>query len=350
MKAGILYQDYEVHLGDSPEPEIRSNEVLVKSMYASICGTDLHIFRGEFKSRVSYPAILGHEFSGIIEDVGSEVTNLKIGDRVVIDPIIPCFSCETCLTGHINACRKLKLLGIDLDGGFGQYVAAPAYQCYKLPDNIPMECAPMIELYGVGHHILGRGEVQPGESVVILGAGKLGLSILDVLCHSVNPGLTIITDLSPARLDIALKLGADLAINLQDEDPVERTMELTRGVGVDCVIEAVGHYHTPEGQEPPLQQAVKLIRNGGRVVTVGLGEQLTPVHFKTLVIKEAKIIASRVSRGEYPRALRMMEKELLHPGLLISRTVPLRDITDAFAVMDREDPNVVKIVLNVQDV
>lgn len=350
MKAGILHNEYDIRLGDASEPEIKPNEVLIKSMYASICGTDLHIFRGEFKGRVTYPAILGHEFAGIIEDVGSEVTKFKIGDCVVIDPIIPCFSCETCLTGHINACRNLKLLGIDLAGGFGQYVTAPAYQCYKLPGNVPIEHSPMAELYGLGHHILGRGEVQPGETIVILGAGKLGLSIVDVLCHSVNPGLTVVTDLSPTRLNIALKLGADAAINLHDENPEERIMELTNGVGVDCVIEAVGHYHIIEEQDPPMQQAVRLIRNGGRIVTVGLGEQLTAVHFKTLVMKEAKIIASRVTRGEYPRALRMMEKKLLHPELLITKTIPIRDVTDAFAIMDREDSDVVKIILDVQDV
>jgi 2-desacetyl-2-hydroxyethyl bacteriochlorophyllide A dehydrogenase len=350
MKAGVLYNDCDIRLGDVPEPPIKPNEVLVRSMYAGICGTDLHIYRGEFKGRVTYPAIQGHEFGGIIEEVGSEVTNFQVGDRVAIDPIIPCFSCPTCLTGHINACRTLKLLGIDLAGGFGQYVAAPAYQCYKLPDNVPMEYAPMVELYGLGHHILQRGEVQPGETVAILGTGKLGLSILDVLCHSANPGLTIVTDVLPVRLDTAKKLGADVAINLHDADPVERVMELTNGVGIDVVIEAVGHYHMPEGQDPPLQQAVQMIRNGGRVVTVGLGEQLTPVHFKTLVIKEAKIIASRVTCGEYPRAIRMMEKGLLHPELLITRTMPMHDVSEAFAIVDREDPDVVKIVLDVQDV
>ncbi len=350
MKAGILYDDCDIRLGDAPEPKIKPNEVLVKSMYASICGTDLHVFRGEFKGRVAYPAIQGHEFGGIVEEIGSDVTNLRVGDRVAIDPIIPCHSCETCLTGHINACRTLKLLGIDLDGGFAQYVAAPAYQCYKLPDNVPMQHASMVELYGLGHHILGRGEVQPGETIAILGTGKLGLSVLDVLCHSASPGLTVVTDLLPVRLDTARKLGADVVINLHDEDPVERVMELTDGAGVDCVIEAVGHYHVPEGQEPPLQQAVRMIRNGGRVVTMGLGEQLTAVHFKTLVIKEAKIIASRVTRGEYPRALRMMAKGLLHPELLITATMPLRAVTDAFAIMDREDPDTIKIVLDVQDV
>ena len=170
MKAGILYGDKDIRLGNTPDPEIKPHEVLVKSMFAGICGTDLHVFRGEFKGRVAYPAIQGHEFGGIVEEVGSEVTRFKVGDRVAIDPIMPCYSCETCLTGHINACRNLKLLGIDLNGGFGQYVATPEFQCYLLPDNVPMNHAPMVELYGLGQHILQRGMVQPGESVALLGA------------------------------------------------------------------------------------------------------------------------------------------------------------------------------------
>ena len=127
--------------------------------------------------------------------------------------------------------------------------------------------------------------MQPGETVAILGAGKLGLSILDLLCHSISPGVTIVTDMQPFRLDIAKKLGADYSLNIKTTDPVERVMEITGGVGVDCVIEAVGHYLLPENREAPLAQAVKMIRSGGRIVTAGLGEQVTAVHFKTLVLK-----------------------------------------------------------------
>jgi threonine dehydrogenase-like Zn-dependent dehydrogenase len=175
----------------------------------------------------------------------------------------------------------------------------------------------------------------------------LGLSILDVLCHSVSPGVTIVTDLQPFRLETAQKLGADVAININEADPVERIMELTDGVGVDCVIEAVGHYHLPEGQEAPLAQAVKMIRSGGRVVTTGLGEQHSAVHFKTLVLKEAQIIASRVTRGEFPRAIQMLGRGLLHPELLITDVRPLNDITAAFSQVEREDPETIKVVLEI---
>jgi L-gulonate 5-dehydrogenase len=356
MKAGILYNDGDIRLGDAPEPRIKPDEVLVQSLYAGICGTDVHIFRGEFHNRVKFPAIQGHEFGGVILEVGKEVNTFKAGDRVAVDPIISCHACPACLSGHINACRTLKLLGVDLDGGFGQYVAVPASHCFLMPENVPMEHVSMVEMYGLGHHVLRRGRVELGETVVILGAGKLGLSVLDVLCHSSNPVTSVITDLQPFRLDVAHKLGVDYTINIEDEDPYERVMEITQGVGADVVIECIGHYHLPHGQEDPelqaapMAQAVRMIRNGGRIVTAGLGEQLTPVHFKTLVIKEAEIIATRVTLGEFPRALKLMSKGLLHADTLITGKVPLRDIGNAFGKVDSEDPETIKLVLDIQDV
>ncbi len=349
MKAAILYDDKDMRPGEVPDPKIGTDEVLVKSGYAGICGTDLHVYRGEFKGRVTYPAILGHEFGGVIEAVGKDVVGYKVGDRVAVDPIISCHRCAACLTGHINACRTLKLLGIDLPGGFAQYVAVPTDRLVPLPEDIPMPYVPMVELYGIGHHILRRGAVQPGESVAILGAGKVGLSTLDVLCHSAGPALSMITDMHGARLDVAKKLGADVTINVTDKDPVAEVLALTHGVGVDVVIEAIGHFHAVGEQGAPLNQAIHMVRNGGRIVTVGLGEQLSPIHSKTLVFKEVVMIGSRVTLGEFPRAIRLMAKGLLHPEILVTHQMPIGDVAAAFAKVDREEPETLKIVLNAQD-
>lgn len=350
MKAAILYDDRDIRPGEAPDPQVGPGEVLIRTHYAGICGTDLHIYRGEFRDRVTYPAILGHEFGGIVEEVGRDVRGLGVGDRVVVDPILACHECPACLSGHLNACQRLKLLGIEYGGGFGQYVVAPAHRVYLLPESIPMAHAPMVEMYGLGHHVLQRGRVQPGESVAVLGAGKLGLSVLDVLCHSASPALTMVVDLQPARLEVARRLGADQTVDLRDEDPVARALEITGGAGLDCVIEAVGHYHRVEGRRPPLAQAVAMIRNGSRIVTAGLGEQTTAVHFKTLVLKEAEIIASRVTLGEFPRAMRLMARGLLHPELLTTHQVPLAGVTAAFAQVDAEDPETLKVVLDLERV
>jgi threonine dehydrogenase-like Zn-dependent dehydrogenase len=196
--------------------------------------------------------------------------------------------------------------------------------------------------------VLQQGEVQPGETVVILGAGKVGLSVLDVLCHGTGVCLAICTDVHPFRLELARRVGAAHTIDVTRDDPVERVLEITNGSGADCVIEAVGHYHEMAGQEAPLGQAVRMIRHGGRIVTVGLGEQSSAVHFKTLVLKEARIIASRVTRGEFPRAVHLLSQGLLHPGLLITDQRPIQEIAAAFGKVDRDDPTTLKVVLEVR--
>lgn len=348
MHAGILYQDRDIRFGHTADPRIEPDEVLVRSAYAGICGTDLHIFRGEFHARVPFPAIQGHEFGGTIEEVGKNVTDFRVGDRVAVDPILPCHECVACHAGRINACRTLKLLGVDVAGGLGAYVAVPRGNLFPLPENVPMKHVPMVEVYSLGHHILARGQVQPGETVAILGAGKVGLAVLDVLCHGKSPALTVVTDPQPFRLATARKVGADFLVDVTREDPLERVLGVTKGIGVDCVIECVGHFHEEEGRDSPMAQAVKMIRHGGRIVTVGLGEQLSPVHFKTLVLKEAQIIASRCTAGEFAQATRMMGKGLLHPDLLITHEIPLREVTAAFERVDRDEPSTIKIILKIE--
>jgi L-gulonate 5-dehydrogenase len=348
MKAGVLFSARDIGVGQVPDPELRPEQVLVRSAYAGLCGTDLHIYRGEFQNRVAFPAVQGHEFGGIVEEVGREVRGFRRGDRVAVDPIVSCHGCAACLSGRINACQSLKLLGVDLPGGFAEYVAAPEGHVFRLPDNVELCHGSMVEVYGLGHHILARGAVQPGETIAILGAGKLGLAVLDVLCHSASPALAIIVDVQPFRLGIASRLGAEHVVDATKVDPVERVLELTQGLGVDCVIECVGHWHPVAGQEAPLGQAVRMVRTAGRIVTAGLGDEPAAVHFKTLVLKEAQIIASRVTLGEFPRALRLLGKGLLHPELLITDQIPMRDVGAAFERLDREDPETVKMVLDVQ--
>jgi len=176
VKAAWLHDDCDIRLGKAPDPRIGPGDVLVAPTHVGICGTDLHIYRGEFHDRVRYPAILGHEFGGIVQGTGSEVRHFQVGDRVVVDPILSCHRCPACITGHANACQSLKLLGIDLDGALAEGVAVPEDRLFRLPEELPMAYAPMVELYAIGHHVLHRGHVQPGETVAILGSGKVGLS------------------------------------------------------------------------------------------------------------------------------------------------------------------------------
>ena len=343
MKAVVLKNDMDMAVEEVATPKPGEGEVLLRVNWSSICGTDLHIFLGEFKNRVTYPRILGHEFAGVVEAVGPGVSTAADGDRVTVDPIVWCNQCPSCLNGHNNVCTRLKLLGVEYDGGFAEYAVARADKVYQVPDAISMRHAALVELYSLGVHAARKAMVEPGDRVVILGAGRLGLAVLEVIKQTAATWVGAV-DVLDSRLETAKKMGADLTVNAKTEDPVAAILEQTGG-GADRVIECVGTYEEFPGQPGPVQQAVQMSRNGGRIVVMGLGSQLTPVFWKECVFKELQIVGSRVTLGDYPRALRLMELGKLHPDLLISEVLQLHELDKAFHLLEENPEKYLKILV-----
>jgi len=347
MKAALTVGARKIEYAESPEPELGPDQVRVAVRYSGICGSDIHVYRGEFAGRVTFPVIQGHEFAGVVVEKGKEVTKLQIGDRVCVDPIISCHSCKACLSGAYNACRNLKLLGIDLNGGFAQYAVASQEQCFKVPEAVSDLDAALVELFSIGMHATTVSRIDPGDRVVILGAGRVGLAVLEnVLLSSAEK--VAITDVCDEKLEVAKTLGAAAAINSAKTDAVEAVAEITEGDGADCVIECVGEADLGVvGGRPPLDQAVEMIRNGGRITVLGQGPLKYAVGWKTFVWKEATIRASRVSRGEFPRVLAMMARGSYHTATLVSGEYPLASAADAFRLVDKEPPDVLKIMIKI---
>jgi len=346
MKAAILIDDKEIRFEEVPAPHPKNDQVLVRVHWASICGTDLHIYLGEFKPRVVYPRILGHEFSGMVESVGKDVSHLKEGDKVVVDPIIWCNQCPACLNGHHNACRFLKLIGVDVDGAFAEYVVADADKVFKIPEGISLRDAVLTELYSLGVHSARKAMIEPGDRVVILGAGRLGLSVLEVIKQT---GVSCVcsVDLLENRLKIAKEIGAQLTINTREKDPVEKILSLTDGLGVDRVIETVGTAVEIKNRSMPVEQAVRMARHGGRIVVMGMGSQYTPVFWKEFVEKEIQLVGSRVTLGDFPRALSLMSQGRFHPDLLISKECGLEKTGEAFRLLEEEPDRYLKFLIKV---
>ncbi len=351
MKAAVLVSRERIEIRDIPDPEPGPGEVLVKVGYAAICGTDHHIYLGEFEGRVDYPQVIGHEFGGVVEAVGpppgghfGSVEYPEPGTRVAVDPCIHCGVCPSCREGLFSACRALKLLGVDLPGAFAEYVIAPAANCYPLPRSVPDELAPMVELYGVACHSVGRSELRPGDTAAVIGSGRVGLVITDVLCRSFAADVITI-DIEPAKLDVAKALGVSHVINSRKEDPVERVLGLTGGDGADRVYEAVGGWTEVEGRPNPMEQAFRMVRSGGRVTVLGQGPEPASVLWKPFVWKEAEARTSRVSRGEFARAIRLFERGALHPEKLITHQRQLAEAVEAFSILDdpRERPIKIRI-------
>lgn len=346
MKAAVLVGDKEFKFREVPDPHPKDDQVLIRVHWAGICGTDLHIYLGEFKHRVTYPRIPGHELSGVVESIGKNVSHFKKGDKVVVDPIIWCNQCTACLDGHHNACHFLKLIGIEMDGAFAEYIVADAEKVFKIPDSIPLRTAALTELYSLGVHAVRRAMIEPGDRVVILGAGRLGLSVLESIKQT-GAGWVCSVDLLKNRLEIAQKIGADLIINAQEKDPVEEILSLTGGFGVDRVIETVGPAKEVPNRMWPMAQAVRIVRYGGRIVVMGQGAQSSPIVWSEVVMKEAQIVGARVTLGDFPRTLRLMPQGKFHPDLILSGERSLERTGEAFELLEDKPDRYLKFLIKV---
>jgi threonine dehydrogenase-like Zn-dependent dehydrogenase len=345
MKSAVLKEYGHFEWVQTNIPEINENEALIKVNYAGICGSDQHIFRGEFHPRTSIPFTPGHEFAGTISRLGKAVKHFKIGDQVAVDPIIWCGKCPACLRKHYPACSSLKLIGVDMNGGFGEYINVPEPMLYKVRHDIPAKHAALIEVLSIGFHACRRAKVQPNDTVVIWGAGKVGQSILQAVRTKTSNTL-IMVDILDKRLELARKTYNDIfVINALKENPVDRILEINGSKGVDVAFEAVGHHKEIPGVFNPVRGCIRSIRGAGIVCVLGLGDEPVSLLMKELIWREAVIVASRVSHGEFAETIENLEKGTLRPEALITDVFNPSDIQKAFEILEQEPENHLKILL-----
>lgn len=346
MRAAVLVSRGRIEVRDLPGPRPKAGEVLVRVGHASICGSDHHVVRGEFEGRVKYPAVLGHEFWGVVEEAGAGATHPAPGTRVAVDPVQWCGACPACLEGSYSACRSLRLIGIDLPGAFAELVTAPAHSCFELPERFPGELGCLVEPCAIACHAVGRSELRPGDVAVVIGSGRIGLAIIDLLASSYAAEVVAV-DVDPAKLALAKRLGAHRVIDSGEADPVREVLDATGGFGADRVFEAVGSWREIPGRLSPMEQAFAMVRGAGRVVVLGQGNEPAPVLWKPFVWREAEARTSRVTRGEFPRAVRLIAQGRMRPGVLVTHEFPLERAAEAFALLDDADAHAVKIRLTV---
>jgi 2-desacetyl-2-hydroxyethyl bacteriochlorophyllide A dehydrogenase len=326
-------------------PHMGDDEVIIRVECAGICGSDQHIFKGEFHPRTPVPFVPGHEFAGTVIQTGPQVKNFKKGDLVAVDPIIWCGDCPACKHKHYPACPSLKLIGVDMNGGFGQFINVAESNLYKVSPVVPAEHAALVELYGIGYHACNRAGVKPDDSVVIWGAGKVGQAVLQAV-KTKTSGTVIIVDILDKRLQLAKETYNDIhIINGTQEDPVAGIKKITNGKGVDIAIEAVGHYVEITGSHNPVRNCIQSIRGGGTVCVLGLGSDAVPLMMKELIWKEAKLVASRVSQGEFAEAIENLEKNRLNPQAMITDTLNPEDIQKGFEMLELHPDDHLKIML-----
>ncbi|MFP4055804.1 MAG: zinc-dependent alcohol dehydrogenase [Candidatus Brocadiia bacterium] len=346
MQAAVLDSRRSLSIRELDDPPLRPGHVAVAPKAVGICGTDLHVYLGTMEHRVAYPAVLGHEFAGLVVEVADEVEDLEPGQPVVVDPVLPCGRCRQCAEGRHNVCRRLTVIGIDCHGGMCQRAVVPAPCVHPFPASVPIHFGAMAELYSVGVHASRRTGIEAGDFVVILGAGKLGLTLLDVM--RLSPARTIVSvDVDPFRLEVARQLGADLALDPRRAPIVDEVARLTDGRGADKVVEAVGHPVAVEGQGTPVQQAFETVRPGGQVTVMGQGEQTEEVFWREFVLKEATVVTSRLNLGDFPRAIEFLESGRVHPQHIITHRVPLAEAPQAFADLAAGTEGLIKVVVEI---
>jgi threonine dehydrogenase-like Zn-dependent dehydrogenase len=284
--------------------------------------------------------------AGSVVKTGSKVDSFSVGDKVAIDPMIWCGECPACKRGHYPACTRLKLIGIDMDGGFCQLINLSPEMLYKASSGIPPEHLALVEIYGIGFHACNRAGVKSGDSIAIWGGGRVGQVILQA-ARTRTEGKIYLVDILDERLEIAASAYDNIIpVNSLKTDPVEEIMKGSGGLGTDIAFEAVGHALHPDRTVPPVMGAIRSIRGGGDVCVLGLTDEPAPVVLKELIWKEARILSSRVSHGEYPEVIDKLAGEELRPDVLISEIFPASRIQEAFELIEKEPERYLKILLS----
>ena len=333
----------QIEIRDVSMPEPKADQVLVKVEYVGICGSDVHYLEhgaiGDFV--VNGDFILGHECAGTIIEVGDKVTDLKVGDRVALEPGITCGQCEFCKTGKYNLCPDVEFLATPpYHGCLENYIAFPANMCFKLPDAISTKEGALVEPLAVGMHAAGQGKVGLGDSIVILGAGCIGLMTL-LSCKAYGATDITVVDIMDKRLDHAMKLGATRVINAKEVDVIQKIEEITGGRGADVVLETAGSKVT-------IQQTPYLVKRGGTIVLVGLAaDDIIDYNFAKIMNKEAEIKSVFRYRNIYPKAIHAIEKGIIEVAEIVTHEFDFQDSEKAFDFVIRNKNDVVKAVIKI---
>jgi L-iditol 2-dehydrogenase len=336
MRAAVWHGGKDIRMEDLPKPTVGLEEALIKVKAVGICGSELHAYEGLSKRRVP-PLVMGHEFAGVVEEVGERTTGIKLGDRVTMHPVVPCRVCEQCLSGRTNLCGARSHVGLDFPGAFAEYVKAPGRTFYKIPDSMSFEEATLAEPLSVGIHASGLANIRDGDVVLILGSGVIGLSCL--IAARERRGTILVSDLVGSRLNFARSLGADAVIDASKADPPEEVRRKTAGRGVDTAIEAVG-------LEKTINQAISSVKPGGRVTIAGLLDEMIRVNILQVTLKEIQLNGSYGrTDDDFRKSLKILEEDAPTIRRLITHRFPLDHIGQAFERMSNERESAMKIVL-----
>ena len=302
-------------------PEIGSRDVLVRVKAASVCGTDLHIYRWDRWSerRIHPPLVFGHEFCGVVESVGAEVTTVRAGDFVSAEMHVACGRCFQCRTGQRHICQNVRIIGIDMDGCFAEFVKIPESNIWKIDPAIPVDYAAVLDPLGNAVHTVLAGEIA-GLSVAVTGCGPIGLFAIAV-AKACGAGPIFASEPHPYRIKLAEKMGATVVIDSSKTDPAAEVLAQTQGVGADVVLEMSGN---PQA----IRQAFQMLRRGGRISLLGIPSKPLELDLANDVIFKGAIVQGINGRRVFETWYKMqalLKSGVLNLSPLITDRMPMSD-------------------------
>ncbi|MGE4584277.1 MAG: zinc-binding alcohol dehydrogenase family protein [Sphaerochaeta sp.] len=316
-----------------PKPE--AGEALIKVKAVGICGSDISAYRGA-NGLVTYPRILGHEIAGEIVSIPENEKNLKVGDRVVVDPYLYCGQCYPCSIGRTNCCTQLHVLGVHVDGGMAEYFCHPASMLVKIPDGMSYTQAAMAEPLTISLHGIHRGQLKAGEFCTVIGAGPIGL-VAGMIAQEYGAH-AILIDLVQERLDFATQLGIEYVINASSEDPVARIAEITHNTMSQLVMEC-------SGANTSIRNTLDFVSHAGRITLTGWPKKETSLPTDVITKKEIDIRGARTSAGEFEEALLLIQSKRVDMLQILTKTITLDEVPQTIADIEKMPGKYMKVVV-----
>ncbi|MFJ8247044.1 zinc-binding alcohol dehydrogenase family protein [Peribacillus asahii] len=336
MKAVQVRKAHELVIQEVEQPKIsNSTDVLVKVKRVGICGSDMHIYHGT-NPLATLPRVVGHEVAGEVVEIGQDVTGVQVGDHVVVEPISYCGGCYACRKGRQNVCEKLSVFGVHEDGGMREWFVLPEKQLHVVDSTLAWEEIVLAEPYTIGAQAIWRGEVEQGDTVLIQGAGPIGICILKMA--KLQGASVMITDLSEERLAFAKENGADVTVHAGNEDVRQRVQEWTNGEGANVVIDAVCLPMT-------FELSFDVVSVAGRIVVLGFDERTSAIAQLPITKKEVTVVGSRLQTNQFSKVVKLLnEGQLRHNGL-VTHTFSLDDVQEAFNFVEKHPEQVRKAII-----
>jgi len=344
MKALLLSEYNKLEVTDLVGPTPGPDELLIRVAACGICGSDVHGYDGSTGRRIP-PIVMGHEAAGVVVATGSEVRGYAAGDRVTFDSTVFCGACDFCRAGDVNLCNDRQVIGVSCGeyrraGAFAEFLTVPARVAYHLPEGLSFPEAAMLEAVSVALHGVAVSEMRGDETVLVIGAGMIGLLLLQAARSTgLGSARVFVSDVDATRLELAASMDAEETFLASGAELTEEIMKRTGGRGVDVILEAVGRNET-------IATAIDCVRKGGTVVLVGNISPQVNLPLQKVVSRQIRLQGSCASAGEYPEAMELIASGKIKVAPLITAIAPLADGPSWFERLHSREPNLMKIVLD----